>query len=99
MNKNIKKNYFLKVKKVLDEVDKAGEIANHFRGVVLIGDQQASTAYSWLHASQKELETLIFAALKNSEEFLFATASAVEKYYKTIEEEKPNNKDNEDNQV
>ena len=55
MNKNIKQNFLLKVKKVLDEVDKAGDIANHFRGIVLIGDHQESKAYSWLHAPQKDL--------------------------------------------
>ena len=88
MNKNIKQNFFLKVKKVLDEVDKAGDIANHFRGIVLIGDQKESKAYSWLHAPQKDLETLVLSALRNSDEFVLAVAKAFETFYNEQEENK-----------
>ena len=88
MNKNIKQNFFLKVKKVLDEVDKAGDIANHFRGIVLIGDQQENKAYSWLHAPQKDLETLVLSALRNSDEFVLAVAKSFETFYNEQEENK-----------
>lgn len=98
MNKNVKKNYFLKVKKILDEVDDAGEVADHFRGIVLIGDQQKNQAYSWLHAPQKDLEILILSALRNSDEFVLATAKAFETFYNEQEEPKNEVKD-ENNQV
>lgn len=96
MNKNIRQNYFLKVKKVLDEVDKVGEIANHFRGIVLIGDKNTSKAYSWMHAPQKELEMLILSALRNSNQFVLATAKAFETYAKELETKKQEK--DEDNQ-
>lgn len=98
MNKNIRKNYFLKVKKILDEVDKDGDIANHFRGIVLIGDKNESKAYSWLHAPQKDLETLILSAMKNSDEFTLAAAKAFETYCGEKEQQSKQEKD-ENNQV
>ena len=88
MNKNIKQNFFLKVKKVLDEVDKAGDIANHFRGIVFIGDQLENKAYSWLHAPQKDLEAFLLSALRNCDEFVLAVEKALETFYNEQEENK-----------
>ena len=87
--KNIRQNFFLKVKKTLDEVDKAGEVANHFRVVVLMGDKNEQKAYSYIHAPQADIEKLILHGLRNSETFAYSIAKAMETY--CMEEEEKNN--------
>lgn len=86
------------MRKVLDDVDKAGSKADYFRGIVLIGDQQQSEGYSWMHASLKDMETLILDALRNSDEFTLATAKAFEAYYNDQQATKNKTKD-ENNQI
>lgn len=84
--KNIRQNFFLKVKKTLDEVDKAGEVANHFRAVVLMGDKNEQKAYSYIHAPQADIEKLILHGLRNSETFAYSIAKAMEAYCMEVEE-------------
>lgn len=88
MSKNIRKNYFVKTKKLLDEVDKAGELANHFRAIVLIGDQQQSEAYAWMHAPVEDLKNLILGAMRTDGGFVLAVARAFEEYYNEQEQSK-----------
>lgn len=80
MNKNIKQDYFIQIKKILDKADKDGENSNHFRALILMGDMNRDEGYSWLHAPLKDITTLLLNAMRNSEEFLYASASALEKY-------------------
>lgn len=93
MNKNIKQDYFSQVKKALDKVDKAGDLANHFRGVVLIGDKNRQQAYSWLHAPQTDIENLLLHAMRTSDMFTYSAAKALEARYNEIKTK--NNNDNE----
>lgn len=86
MKKNIRTNYLLKVKKVLDEVDKAGDTANHFRGIAFIGDAQKKEAYSWVHAPVADMERLMLDAFRHSSTFMLATARALETYCKELNE-------------
>lgn len=88
--KNIKQNFFLKVKKTLDEVDKAGDVANHFRAVVLMGDKNEQKAYSYFHAPQADIERLILHGLRNSDTFAYSIAKAMETYCMEVEEKKNN---------
>lgn len=98
MNKNIRQDYFSQVKKVLDKADKAEDIANHFRGIVIIGDKNRSQCYSWLHAPKKDLEKLILHAMRDSEMFAYCSAKALETIYGEQSETK-NDNNNEENQV
>lgn len=99
-NKNIKQNHFLQVKKVLDQVDKAGENADHFRAIVLMGDQSQQQAYSYIHAPQPDMEKLILHAIRDSEAFAYSVAKAMETY---INEQEQNNsksdKEHEENHI
>lgn len=87
MKHNIKQDYFGQVKKVLDKVDKANDVAFHFRGIVLMGDKNRKEAYSWIHAPQEDMKNLVLAAMRNSEEFTMAAAKAFEAYDKELREE------------
>lgn len=79
-NKNIKQNHFLQIKKILDEVDKAGENADHFRCCILMGDSCQPQAYSYMHAPQEDIENMILHGLESSEVFAYSVAKAVEAY-------------------
>ena len=94
MSHNIKQDYFGQVKKILDKVDKTGDNANHFRGIVLMGDKNKSEAYSWIHAPLEDVKNLVLTAMRNSNEFTIATAKAFELYDKELKEQQ-NNKDDE----
>ncbi len=93
MNKNIKQDYFIQIKKILDKADKDGEHSNHFRAVILMGDMNRDEGYSWLHAPLEDIKTLLLNAMRNSNEFLYASASALEKYNEEFIKES-NNEEN-----
>ena len=84
--KNIRQNHFNRIKKELDEVDKAGDNSKHFRCIVLMGDKNVPKAYSFLHASPEDLKNLILNAMRNSDQFTYATAMAFEQYDKELRE-------------
>lgn len=88
MNKNIRQNYFLQIKNILNKVDEAGDIANHFRAIVLIGDKSQDEAYSWLHAPIQDMEKLLLHAIRNSDTFAYCVAKALEARYKELKKEK-----------
>lgn len=96
-NKNIRQNHFNRIKKELDEVDKAGDNTKHFRCIVLMGDRNVQEAFSFLHASPEDLKNLILNAMRNSDQFTYATAMAVEQYDKELREKETlkENKDEE----
>lgn len=95
--KNIRQNHFNRIKKELDEVGKEGENSKHFRCIVLMGDKNVSKAYSFLHASPEDLKNLILIAMRNSDQFTYATAMAFEQYDKELREKETlkENKDEE----
>lgn len=95
-NKNIRLNFFNHIKKILDIVDKMGDEAKHFRCIVLMGDRNVQKAYSFLHASPEDLKNLILNAMRNSDQFTYATAMAFEQYDKELREKdkQEQNKDN-----
>lgn len=88
-NKNIKQNHFLQVKKVLDRVDKAGENADHFRAVILMGDQSQQQAFSYFHAPQKDMENLLLHAIRTDDTFAYSVAKAMETYINEQEQNNP----------
>lgn len=96
-NKNIRQNHFNRIKKELDEVGKAGDNSKHFRCIVLMGDRNVQKAYSFLHASPEDLKNLILNAMRNSDQFTYATAMAFEQYDKELREKETlkENKDEE----
>lgn len=94
-NKNIRQNHFNRIKKELDEVEKAGDNSKHFRCIVLMGDRNVQKAFSFLHASPEDLKNLILNAMRNSDQFTYATAMAIEQYDKELIE-KETLKDNKD---
>lgn len=94
-NKNIRQNHFNRIKKELDEVEKAGDNSKHFRCIVLMGDRNVQKAFSFLHASPEDLKNLILNAMHNSDAFTYATAMAIEQYDKELIE-KETLKDNKD---
>ncbi len=103
MNKNIKQNYFLQVKRTLDKAEKSEDAASHFRCIVLMGDKQENDAYSFLHASNEDMKNLILSAMRNSEQFTYAAACAFEQYDQELREkeksETKNNNSNEENPI
>lgn len=94
-NKNIRQNHFNRIKKELDEVDKAGDNSKHFRCIVLMGDRNVQNAYSFLHASPEDLKNLILNAMRNSDQFTYATAMAFEQYDKELREKEKQEQNNE----
>lgn len=103
MNKNIKQNYFLQVKKILDKAEKSADAASHFRCIVLMGDRNEQKAYSFMHAPQEDLTNLMLHGFRNSEAFTYAAAKAFEQYDKELREKQKSqtndNKNNEENQI
>lgn len=96
-NKNIRQNHFNRIKKELDEVEKAGDNSKHFRCIVLMGDRNVQKAFSFLHASPEDLKNLILNAMRNSDAFTYAAACAFEAYDKELREKETlnENKDEE----
>ena len=84
--KNIRQNHFNRIKKELDEVDKEGDNSKHFRCIVLMGDKTVPKAYSFLHASPEDMKNLILNAMRNSDQFTYATAMAFEQYDKELKD-------------
>ena len=92
--KNIRQNYFNQIRKVTEEVDKAGEHGKHFRCIILMGDASTKQGFSFLHASDGDLQQLILQAMRNSNAFTYAAACAFEAYDKELrEKEETLNKD------
>jgi hypothetical protein len=89
MNKNIRQDFFLQVKKILDKADKAADLGNHFRAIVLMGDANRSEAY-WLHAPQEDMEKLLLQAMRNSDLFAYSAAKALELHYEELKKQKSN---------
>ena len=102
-NKNIKQNHFLQVKKILDQVDKQGDNANHFRAIVLMGDQRKQEAYSYIHAPQEDMENLLLHAIRTDDLFAYSVAKAMERYIEEKEQQQSNNsqtdKEHEENHI
>ena len=48
--KNIRQNYFNQIRKVTEEVDKAGEHGKHFRCIILMGDASTKQGFSFEEA-------------------------------------------------
>lgn len=94
-NKNIRQNHFNRIKKELDEVEKAGDNSKHFRCIVLMGDRNVQKAFSFLHASPEDLKNLILNAMRNSDAFTYATAMAIEQYDKELIEKDKQEQNNE----
>lgn len=99
-NKNIRQNFFNHIKKILDIVDKMGDEAKHFRCIVLMGDRNVQKAYSFLHASPEDLKNLILNAMRNSDQFTYAAACALEAYNKELrgkDKQEQNNENTDEN--
>lgn len=94
--KNIRQNYFNQIRKVTEEVDKAGEHGKHFRCIILMGDASTKQGFSFLHASDGDLQQLLLQAMRNSNAFTYAAACAFEAYDKDLREKQEQNKDKED---
>lgn len=94
MNKNIRQDFFRQVKKTLDKADKAADLGNHFRAIVLMGDANRSEAYSWLHAPQEDMEKLLLQAMRNSDLFAYSAAKALELHYEELKKQKSNEDNN-----
>lgn len=92
MEKNIKKNYLLQVKKILKDVDKAKNNAHHFRAVVLMGDQRDTEGFFYVHAPQPDIEKLVLNAMKSNDIFAYSVARAFDAY--CAEETEGGNKNN-----
>lgn len=82
--KNIRQNYFNQIRKVTEEVDKAGEHGKHFRCIILMGDASTKQGFSFLHASDGDLQQLLLQAMRNSNAFTYAAACAFEAYDKEL---------------
>lgn len=94
--KNIKQNHFLHIKKILEQVDKAGDNANHFRAIILMGDKNEKQAYSYIHAPQADMEKLILSGLRNSDMFACSVARAVETYFAELQQKEEQTKTDKD---
>lgn len=93
MEKNIKKNYLLQVKKILKDVDKARNNAHHFRAVILMGDQRETDGFFYVHAPQPDIEKLVLNAMKSNDIFAYSVARAFDTYCTEVTEvEDKNNK-------
>lgn len=82
--KNIRKNYFNQIRNVTEEVDKAGEQGKHFRCIIIMGDANIKQGFSFIHASDGDLQQLLLNAMRNSNAFTYAAASAFEAYDKEL---------------
>lgn len=78
--KNIRKNYLNQIRKVTEEVDKAGEQGKHFRCIVIMGDGDTKEGFSFIHASDGDLKQLLLHAMRHSNAFTYAAACAFEAY-------------------
>ena len=82
--KYIRQNYFNQIRKVTEEVDKAGEHGKHFRCIILMGDASTKQGFSFLHAADGDLQQLLLQAMRNSNAFTYAAACAFEAYDKEL---------------
>ena len=97
--KYIRQNYFNQIRKITEEVDKAGEHGKHFRCIILMGDASTKQGFSFFHASDGDLQQLLLQAMRNSDTFTYAAACAFEAYDKELRENQTlkDKKDEEDN--
>lgn len=82
--KNIRKNYLNQIRKVTEEVDKAGEQGKHFRCIIIMGDDDTKQGFSFIHASDGDLKQLLLHAMRHSNAFTYAAACAFEAYDKEL---------------
>lgn len=82
--KNIRKNYLNQIRKVTEEVDKAGEQGKHFSCIILMGDANTKQGFSFIHASDADLQQLLLHAMCHSNAFTYAAACAFEAYDKEL---------------
>lgn len=93
MDKYIRKDLYGKIKKALDTADNGRNINSHFQGIVLMGDRKRTQAYSWIHASQENLEKLLLQGMRESSMFAYSAAKALEKHYYELKKEEKHNED------
>lgn len=94
--KNIRQNYFDQIRKVTEEVGKAGEHGKNFRCIIFMGDASTNQGFSFLHASDGDLRQFLLQAMRNSYAFAYAATCAFEAYNKELREKQEQNKDKED---
>lgn len=82
--KNIRKNYLNQIRKVTEEVDKAGEQGKHFRCIILMGDANTKQGFSFFQGSDGNLQQLLLNAMRHSNAFTYAAACAFEAYDKEL---------------
>ena len=78
--KNIRQNYFNQIRKVTEEVDKAGEHGKHFRCIILMGDANTKQGFSFIHASDGDLQQLLLHAMRHSNAFTYPAQCALDPY-------------------
>lgn len=100
---NIRQNYFNKIRKVTEDVEKAGEQGKHFRCILLMGDEDTKQGFSFIHASDADLQQLLLHAMRHSNAFTYAAACAFEAYDMELrgkgKQEQNNDNDNEADSV
>ena len=82
--KNIRKNYLNQIRKVTEEVDKAGGQGKHFRCIILMGDANTKQGFSFIHASDADLQQLLLHAMRPSNAVTYAAACDFEAYDKEV---------------
>ncbi len=82
--KNIRKNYLNQIRKVTEEVDKAGDLSKHFRCIILMGDANTKQGFSFFQGSDGNLQQLLLNAMRHSNAFTYAAACAFEAYDKEL---------------
>ncbi len=101
--KNIRQNYLNQIRKVTEEVDKAGDLSKHFRCIILMGDANAKQGFSFIQGSDGNLQQLLLHAMRHSNAFTYAAACAFEAYDKELrgkdKQEQNNDNDNEADSV
>lgn len=93
MDKNIRKDLYGKIMKALDVADSIRNTDGHFQGIVLMGDRNRTQAYSWIHASQENMEKLLLQGMRESSVFAYSVAKALEKHYYELKKEEEHNED------
>lgn len=78
--KNIRQNYFNKIRKITEDIDKAGEQEKHFSCILLMGDANTKQGFSFIQGSDGNLQQLLLNAMRNSNAFTYAAACAFEAY-------------------
>ena len=88
--------------KLLDEIQKFAAKDNLRVRILLevfISSDSTKQGFSFLHASDGDLQQLLLQAMRNSNAFTYAAACAFEAYDKELREKQEQNKDNEDEEA